>query len=477
MNMLRVWGGGIYENDIFYDLCDKYGILVWQDFMFACSMYPGDHHFLDNVRVEAEENIKRLRNHPSLALWCGNNEIEVAWGEYEEGRGWGWKERYTDEQRNEIWQSYDTLFHYILPEAVNQYNPQISYWHSSPSAAMGMLASHENNSGDMHYWGVWHGQEPFENFRKYKARFMSEYGFQSFPELNTVKSYALPNEWNIESDVMASHQRSGIGNLRIKQYMEEDYIIPSDFEQFLYVSQVLQAEAIKMAIESHRTEMPYCMGSLYWQLNDCWPVASWSGIDYYGRWKALHYTVKKAFKKNIIATFQEDEKVELWIVTDDLKDQLAQLKLKLIDFSGEVLWNKTIDIKLKANSSEKIEQFLIDKFSEFGSLNQMVLISELVIDRKELYKDYHYFVKPRDMKLEEPEIQFTISEQEESFVVILSANKLAKNVFISTDISTDHFTDNFFDLLPGEFITIGYPKVCDLDKFKENLSITYLKKQ
>jgi beta-mannosidase len=317
MNMLRVWGGGIYENDIFYDLCDKYGIMVWQDFMFACAMYPGNKEFLDNVRLEAVDNVKRLRNHPCIVLWCGNNEIEAAWGPYDEKRGWGWKQRYTDEQKAIIWQAYDTLFHKILPGVISNDDPGRPYWHSSPSAGMGQLASYETKSGDMHYWGVWHGLHPFTDFRKYKARFMSEYGFQSFPEFNSVKKYTLPEDYNIESEVMMAHQRSGIGNLRIKQYMAEDYKIPEDFEQFLYIGQLLQAEAIKLAIESHRADMPYCMGSLYWQINDCWPVASWSGIDYYGRWKALHYFVKEAFKPTILVCSEEGDLVQIKMVSDE----------------------------------------------------------------------------------------------------------------------------------------------------------------
>ncbi|NTW24387.1 MAG: glycoside hydrolase family 2 protein, partial [Lentimicrobium sp.] len=223
MNMLRVWGGGVYESDLFYDLCDKYGIMVWQDFMFACSMYPGDDTFLNSIRQEAEDNVKRLRNHACIALWCGNNEMETAWAQGHEDRGWGWKQVYDPAQREIIWKAYDTIFHHILPEVVAANTNKQPYWHSSPSAGMDKLAGYDNNSGDMHYWGVWHGQHPFSDFRKYKARFMSEYGFQSFPEFNSVKKYTIPADWNIESEVMASHQRSGIGNLRIKQYMEQDY--------------------------------------------------------------------------------------------------------------------------------------------------------------------------------------------------------------------------------------------------------------
>lgn len=474
MNMLRVWGGGIYENDIFYNLCDKYGIMVWQDFMYACSMYPGDDEFLNNARIEAEENIIRLRNHPSLVLWCGNNEIEVAWGEYEEGRGWGWKERYSDEERQDIWHDYDTLFHHILPEAVQLYNPQITYWHSSPSAGMGKLAGHENTSGDMHYWGVWHGQHPFNDFRKYRARFMSEYGFQSFPELNTVKTYALPEEWDIESDVMAAHQRSGIGNLRIKQYMEDDYIIPEDFETFLYTSQLLQAEAIKMAIESHRADMPYCMGTLYWQLNDCWPVASWSGIDYQGRWKAMHYFVKKAYQETIIASFQDESKIELWAVSDHPKNQETHIKMQLIDFDGNLLWEELASFELHATSSKMFKQIPLEMIREMGSTTETFLHTEFYVEDNLICDDVHYFEKVKNLQLKtsNPEIQIDVKD---GFMDIsLTAHKLTKNIFLSTDLTTDHFSDNFFDLLPGETKHITFPGNYDVDEFLGPLNVLFL---
>jgi beta-mannosidase len=474
MNMIRIWGGGIYENDIFYDLCDQYGIMVWQDFMYACSMYPGDDAFLENARIEAEENIKRLRNHPSVVLWCGNNENEVAWGEYEEGRGWGWKERYTPEQRKEIWKNYDTLFHQILPAAVQKLGFGIAYWHSSPSAGMGKLASYENNAGDMHYWGVWHGQHPFEDFRKYKARFMSEYGFQSFPELSTVAEYALPEEWDIESEVMAAHQRSGIGNLRIKQYMKDDYLIPGDFNHFLYVSQLLQAEGIKMAIKSHRAEMPYCMGSLYWQLNDCWPVASWSGIDYYGRWKAMHYFVKDAFKETAIAIFNEDDKQDIWLISDRLKKTSGILSLRLMDFNGTEIWSDELVVTAPANGSQLVFQKGFDFFEEKADLNTVMLIADLISADTLIDREIKYFVKPKDLSLPDPGIEVQVSEKAAYFEVSVTSEKLAKNVFLGTDLSTDHFSDNYFDLLPGQEKKVTYPKVADIEQFRDRLKVISL---
>ncbi|MBW8880665.1 MAG: glycoside hydrolase family 2 protein, partial [Asticcacaulis sp.] len=247
MNMIRVWGGGVYEDDYFYDLCDRSGILVWQDFMFACSMYPNEANFLDNVRQEAIQNVRRLRNHPCLAIWVGNNEIDSAWQNDVPNGGWGWKQGYDDGQKAKIWEAYDAIFHKILPETVAELDPQRFYWPSSPLAAWdgksGVKHADHNatiQSGDIHYWDVWWGQKPFTEYRTHIGRFMSEYGFQSFPEFNTVKTYAEPGDYDIFSEVMKAHQRSSIGNGTIKTYMERDYRVPSDFRQFLYVGQVLQ---------------------------------------------------------------------------------------------------------------------------------------------------------------------------------------------------------------------------------------------
>jgi beta-mannosidase len=289
-NMLRVWGGGFYENDLFYELCDEAGILVWQDFMFACAMFPGHEAFVENVRQEAVDNVRRLRNHPCLALWCGNNEIVVAW------ERWGWKERELEigeEHATRIWRDYEHLFHEVLAQVVDEHDPARSYWSSSPTVEPGVPSS--LTSGDEHYWGVWHQKQPYETYSTHIGRFMSEYGFQSFPELRTVKEYALPEDFGLLTDVMKAHQRSPVGNEAIEHYMLQSYRQPRDFEEFLYVGQVLQAELIKYAVEAHRRAMPYCMGTLYWQLNDCWPVASWSSMDSSLRWKALQYFVKKSY--------------------------------------------------------------------------------------------------------------------------------------------------------------------------------------
>jgi beta-mannosidase len=474
MNILRVWGGGIYENDLFYDLCDKYGIMIWQDFMFACSMYPGNDEFLESIRQEALDNVTRLRNHACMALWCGNNEIEVAWAQWDENRGWGWKQQYKPDERDKIWKAYDTLFHHVLKDISENYS-SINYWPSSPSAGKEKLASYSTTSGDMHYWGVWHGLEPLENFRTARARFMSEYGFQSFPEFNSVKQYTLPEDWDIESPVMSSHQRSGIGNLRIRQYMGQDYKIPTDFEQFLYVGQLLQAEAIRIAIESHRGDMPYCMGTLYWQINDCWPVASWSGIDYYHRWKALHYFVKKAYEPVIVTISSDSLKIFTCKVVSDLPYRLkGEFKLKIVSFSGQETSLGSIPVDIQPNSSTVILQKSEQDILKTSDPSSEVLVAELFSDNKPVYRCLYYFVKPKDMKLADPVLKTEIAETADSYLVSISSKNLAKNVFLSAEGMEGQFTDNYFDILPGETVTVRIPKGLDIQTFKERLKIIHL---
>jgi beta-mannosidase len=315
---------------------------------------------------------------------------------------------------------------------------------------MGQLASYETTSGDMHYWGVWHGLHPFSDFLKYKARFMSEYGFQSFPEFYSVKKYTEPGDYSIESEVMTAHQRSGIGNLRIRQYMEEDYQIPADFEQLLYVGQLLQAEAIKTAIESHRSEAPFCMGSLYWQINDCWPVASWSGIDYYGKWKALHYFIREAFKPTVILCKENADSINFKIVSDS--DEIGKLKLetRLLDFNGIILWHGVHEF----GDEEPEMSFSLNEILRNIDPASVVLVSTLKMKSEIIDTDLHYFVKPKDLKLTDPHIKTVIKESGEIIEITLTSGNLAKNVFLYAEGLVGQFSDNYFDILPGETVSV-----------------------
>ncbi|MCX6151436.1 MAG: hypothetical protein NTX22_12970 [Ignavibacteriales bacterium] len=441
MNMLRVWGGGIYENDIFYDLCDKYGILLWQDFMFACSMYPGDEMFLENVKQEAIDNVKRLRNHPSIALWVGNNEIEDAWA------NWGWRPLFTEKQQKEIYDTYKELFFNIIPSVTKEYDGTRFYWPSSPSSDYGRASKQE--SGDLHYWGVWHGKEPFENFQFKIGRFVSEYGFQSFPEFNTIKAYTLPEDWDIESDVMTSHQRSGIGNLRIRDYLNMYYKTPKDFQSFLYVGQVLQAYGTKQAIEAHRRSRPYCMGTLFWQIDDCWPVASWSSMDYYKRWKAMHYISKKAYEQIIVAPVLKDDVVDFYIVSDKLEPVQAELQVKVLDFSGIEIFNKTFPLTLEANNSKSYLKINKKELLGKNDESRTIVFTSVKSDIKILAENLLYFTQPKDLSLEKADIKLKVDKSDNGYEVEVTSNKFAKDVYLSVDDEDVFFTDNYFDLLPG----------------------------
>ncbi|WP_169084828.1 beta-mannosidase [Paenibacillus sp. PL91] len=460
MNMLRVWGGGIYEQSVFYELCDEYGILVWQDFMFACSMYPGDKAFLDNVRMEAEENVKRLRNHPSIVLWCGNNEIDSAWAQYDENGGWGWKKDYTQEQRAVIWADYETIFHDILADAVTAHAPGTQYWPSSPLISLsGDINQHAHplsTEGDVHYWGVWHAVEPFENYNVKIGRFMSEYGFQSFPEYDTVMTFATEQDLALDSKVMRAHQKNGDGNRLIKEYMDIYMNEPKDFSSFLYMSQVLQAEAMKMAIEAHRRSMPYCMGTLYWQMNDCWPVASWAGVDYYGKWKAMQYYAKRSFADTLLSFDKTDDgKVNVHVVTDLLAPISGDLRLTLYDFAGTLIKQVSSKVEVAGNSAAIVSSINEQEWLDGHEAGSIVLYAELEQDGRLVDSKAYYFVKAKEQKLTAGTIRINEVEGSNGTAFSLEADALLKQVWLTAE-GEGMFSDNFFDLIPGVAKTVEF---------------------
>ncbi|MBN2088318.1 glycoside hydrolase family 2 protein [candidate division KSB1 bacterium] len=470
MNMLRVWGGGIYENDIFYNLCDQYGILIWQDFMFACAMYPGDDAFLENVRQEAIQNVKRLRNHPCLALWCGNNEIDGAWSHDTPG-GWGWKERFDEKTRTKIWNDYEKIFHQMLPEIVREYDSNAFYWPSSPLADWGVRASYSNASGDMHYWGVWHGKEKFDNFKQVIPRFMSEFGFQSFPEFKTIKAYTIEEDWDISSKVMAAHQRSGIGNERIKMYLGWDYKVPEKFGHILYLSQVLQAEGIKIGIEAHRRNKPYCMGTLYWQINDCWPVASWSSIDYFGRWKSLHYFARQAYNEALVSPTIDDKKLSVFIISDRLNPIQANLELEIINFEGEMLWSKSQQIEINANSSRSFFEADVEHLLKGMDRKTILFYAKLFEADQLLSENVLYFLPVKQLDLPFMNIKTKVTPASDGYQITLFSDQLAKNVYLSIDEVEGFFSDNYFDLLPDRPLQVKFSCDKKIDDFQNKLKI------
>lgn len=460
MNMLRVWGGGIYEQDVFYDLCDEYGILVWQDFMFACSMYPGDEAFLASVRHEAADNIKRLRNHPSIALWCGNNEMDSAWAHYNENGGWGWKKDFTLEQREKIWADYEAIFHHLLPEVIEELVPGSDYWPSSPivsiSNDINQHATTSSVTGDVHYWGVWHNAEPFENYNIELGRFMSEYGFQSFPEHKSVLRYAEPSDLELTSEVMMAHQKNGDGNRLIKKYMDMYMTEPKDFPSFLYMSQVLQADAMKVAIEAHRRNRPFVMGTLYWQMNDTWPVASWAGMDYYGNWKALHYYAKRSFADEMISI--DDTKpgrVDLYLLSDVLRPLEGDISIRIADFDGTLHEVRTHMVSIAGNTTGLVLSLDREQLLRGKDEQRTVMIVELVRKGEVIDSQKHYFVPFKDMKLTKAQIEITEVAGSEGTKFHLKTSVLAKQVWLDSN-QEGIFSDNYFDLIPGETKEVSF---------------------
>jgi len=462
MNMLRVWGGGIYEQDVFYELCDEYGLLVWQDFMFACSMYPGDADFLASVRREAEENVTRLRNHPCIALWCGNNEIDSAWAHYDEKGGWGWKQPFSMEQREKIWQDYLAIFHRVLPEVVAELAPGTDYWPSSPMQTLQPDGSRHSTqqttgSGDIHYWGVWHASEPFENYNSYVGRFMSEYGFQSFPEPRTVRSYAEEEQMELESEVMLSHQRHPRGNPLIKEYMDRYMQKPKDFPSFLHMSQALQAEAMKSAFEAHRRGKPHCMGTLYWQMNDCWPVASWAGMDYYGRWKAMHYEARRCFRDVAVSLSggAADGEASVYVVSDKPEAVELELLVEWKDFRGQTLRQWSQVVLLEANGSRRALQLPVEELVERGDPDECVLIATLTEAGTVLDRKTHYLVPGSQIRLPKPTLRVTERKNGDVTELLLETDVLAKRVWLAAE-EEGVFSDNSFDLIPGMPIAVSF---------------------
>ena len=464
MNMVRVWGGGIYEPDLFYDLCDSLGLLVWQDFMFSCSMYPGTEQFFSNVSAEAVFQVKRLRNHPCIALFCGNNEIEVAYN------NWGWKEKLPEK----VWYDYKMLFHELLPDVCRKHSPGTVYWPSSPSSNLEAPAA-DQKYGDTHYWEVWHGGKPFSAYKKQYPNFMSEYGFQSFPSMNTVKTWALECDMSLDSPVMQSHQKHPRGNQLIESYMEDHFRKPKDFESFLYASQVLQAKGIKTAAEHLRKNMPVCMGSLYWQINDCWPVASWSGIDYYGTWKALHYYAKRFYAPVSVVPEYSDKTLNIHVISDRTDTFDASLETVIISLKGDTVWSVQADVTVQPCSSVCAYMHSISEYVEGLHRKQRILYCSLKPgdgSRNIIADNVLLFCKPKDLSLStKPDISFSIAQVNSGFDVTVMAQNLVMDVYLHCGNIKGRFSDNFVTLVPGMPVTTHFVTNEDLsiDRFRETL--------
>ena len=444
-NMVRVWGGGIYPSDDFFNICDSLGILVWEDFMYAGTMYPSNYAFIEyNTRFETVEQVERLASHPSLALWCGGNEISE--GYY----NWGWQQSlgWSEEDDRTIKAGYDNLFgvdgmlRYIV-DACDKTRP---YWPSSPSKGWGRPES--LTEGDVHYWGVWWGELPYEVYREKVGRFNSEYGYQSYSDYQTLLKIAQGEALSKDAEVIAAHQKHARGTRQIDDFIQKYYPYSDDFERYVYLSQLSQAYGMEIAIEAHRTAKPYNMGTLYWQLNDAWPVTSWSSIDYYGNWKAMQYKLKTLYAPVLLSFDQKDYCV---FVTSDLtRDLKGELRIKVADFKGNVLFEKTMETRVASNGNEKLQvEGLADCLTEADKTAIYVKL-ELVENKSLLAERYCYLVYPKDLKLPETEPTLKVSEDEGQICLEVTADAFAKDVQVYCTNGMGNFSENYFDLEAGQ---------------------------
>jgi len=447
MNMLRVWGGGIYEDDVFYDLCDEFGICVWQDFMFACGTYPAfDAAFLENVRAEARDNVERLRHHACIALWCGNNELESGLV----GAKW-------DDDRMS-WTDYRRLFDRLLPAVVKTCDPGRAYWPGSPHSPRGVREdSNSPKWGDAHVWGVWFERKPFEWYRTTGHRFCSEFGFQSFPEPKTVRGYTLPEDRNVTSFVMEHHQRSGIGNAVIMAYMLDWFRVPKNFEMTLWLSQIQHGMAMKYAVEHWRRNMPRTMGALYWQLDDCWPVASWSSIDYHGRWKALHYMARRFYAPLLVSGVEDPEKGTVRIhVTSDLPGpRTGKLTWTLTDTAGAKTASESATVKIAPLKSTCVETLKLGAYLKRRGARDLMLWLELETPKEETCTNFVSFARPKHMKLRDPRLSARVrAVAENCFAVKIRAAHPALWAWLELPRAEAHYSDNFFHVRPGRPVEV-----------------------
>jgi beta-mannosidase len=468
MNMLRVWGGGIYEEEVFYEMCDARGILVWQDFMYACAMYPASGRFLKNAAAEAIEQIERLRQHPCIALWCGNNENSEGW------HHWGWQMAFTEAQRSQIWRDYEILFKDLLPTYVANYGGGVPYWESSPK--YGRSHPKALREGDAHYWGVWHDEEPFEVFNRKVPRFMSEFGFQAFPDWATIEAFSRPEDRFLESKVMLAHQKHPRGNALIAEYLRRDFRLPSSFEDFVYVSQLLQAEGMRIGIEAHRRNKPYCRGTLYWQLNDVWPVASWSSIDYYGRWKALHYYVREAYRPVVALPLVEKGSLKVFAAADIPNDSVVvDLYVRAMTFSGKLLGEIRVPKAVLTPDSARLlwegsVRELLHRRKEEEAVADIQLLDPA---GNPLHRRLYYFVAPKKLLLPPPRIALSVAPAEKGYRLELESPVLVKSVYLSAG-APGRFSDNYFDVLPGERRVVLFETQHIFDNPQEAFRIKHL---
>lgn len=446
-NCVRVWGGGYYPSDTFYDLCDQYGLVVWQDLMYACNVYDVTEDFAKTVRQETIDNVRRIRHHASLGLWCGNNEIESAWDH------WG---DFQKESRY-LRADYIKLFEDILPKALREADDTTFYWPSSPSSGGCFDEPDSDRRGDVHYWDVWHGQKPFSDYQKYYFRFCSEFGFQSFPSLKTVKTFTGEKDRNIFSKVMESHQKNESANGKMLYYLSENFRYPKDFKSLLYLTQILQGMAIKSGVDHWRRNRGRCMGTLYWQINDNWPVASWSGIDYYGRWKALHYMAVKFYAPVAVSIQKTEENLTVYLENETFEaKRCREASLRVRDTGFHIIKEWKTDCEVPPLSSGRLLFCEIDR--EWLKRDDLYIEAEVVLEDGTTLSDTDTLIPFKHMELPGPRIVTEVKELENSFEITVYSDAFAPFVELDFDDADVIFSDNFFT------VTNEKPTIIRLDK-------------
>ena len=456
-NAIRVWGGGYYPDDAFYDICDELGLMVWQDLMYACAFYDLTPDFERSIRVETHQNVARLRHHASLALICGNNEMEMFMAGANSAlinhRTWEFVPTYPHHITD-----YVKMFEYILPAIVKETAPQTYWWPASPSSGGNFDAPNDENRGDNHYWDVWHGEKPFTEYRKFFFRYASEFGFQSFPCLKSVEQFTLPDDRNIFSRVMERHQRNQAANGKILSYLSQTFRYPNSFDDLLYASQLMQAESIRYGVEHWRRNRGRCMGAIIWQLNDIWPVASWASIDYYGRWKALHYAAKRFFAPVMISAEEEGELSQNPKINEyhpaplEKSFRLNVCNETLRDVTGEVVWAlRTPDGAIVRQNQQTLtipamSAKWLDKVDcADASLTGHYVSFAFVVDDVALSEGTCIFCAPKHFEFVDPRL--TVETRGDTLVV--TSHAYAKQVWLESEDADLLLDDNAFDMNPG----------------------------
>lgn len=445
MNMIRIWGGGCYESDSFYDMCDEYGILAWQDFLFACAPYPFyDDAFLESVKEEIVCNVRRLRGHACLALWCGNNEIE--------DMSMGWKAYRKLTQWTEI------FFYQILPSFVKELDDQTHFISGSPCGTGYMQNIQSDGAGDTHLWQVWHGLQPLNFYRRHLTRFCSEFGLESMPSISTVNFFAKPEEQALTSPVFNAHQKSPSGNRKMIYYIASQYLLPERFDDLLYLTQMIQLEGVRDATEHWRRNRGRCNGSIYWQLNDCWPVCSWAGIDYFGRFKALHYGARR-FNEPVTASIEDTkDELKLFVINDKAEPFTGSLSCKVLRFDGTPVFEKHFSVNVPATGVARAVRMENKAILKGARRRDCVFVAQLnAADGTPVSRKTVLFEKERDCRLPNCKYDFDVCVEGGRANVTVCAGTFARSLFVDSPLITGNLTDNFFDLLPGERVTLTGP--------------------